>query len=141
LTVFGSQVSDVDGTMIDENDSAVRAAADFRDYWENSATLCGSVLVYNTGRSIGQMTGLLEYRKDVLTIPDAIITAVGTKVFLLSRKATRTCANADSWCASNASLLFLQDEQRRVTPQQHTPASYSRSKVIVGNSISISFSR
>lgn len=93
------QVSDVDGTMIDEDDFAVQCAKDFRSYWENSAALCSSILVYNTGRSIGQLTGLLEYREGSMTVPDAIITAVGTKVFLLNRRAVRSKADSGSWCA------------------------------------------
>jgi len=83
--------------MIDEDDFSVQCAKDFRQYWENSATLCSSILVYNTGRSIGQLTGLLEYRQGSMTVPDAIITAVGTKVFLLSRKAVRSQADSGSW--------------------------------------------
>lgn len=92
------QVSDVDGTMIDDSHEGIQYAEDFREYWENSATLRGSILVYNTGRSIGQLTGLLEHRKGSMAVPDAIITAVGTKVFLLNRKATRVTADSDSWC-------------------------------------------
>lgn len=98
------QVSDVDGTMIDEDDFAVQCAKDFREYWENTATLCSSILVYNTGRSIGQLTGLLEYRQGSMTVPDAIITAVGTKVFLLNRKAVRSKANSGSWCGPPCAL-------------------------------------
>lgn len=94
-----AQVSDVDGTMIDDSDDAARAAADFRDYWENTAALCSSIMVYNTGRSIGQLTGLLNHRRDCMVVPDAIITAVGTKVFLLNRKVTRPAADPDAWCA------------------------------------------
>lgn len=101
------QVSDVDGTMIDDSDEGIRFAEDFRDYWENSATLCSSILVYNTGRSIGQLTGLLDHRKGVMAVPDAIITAVGTKVFLLNRRATRVTANADSWCALSTSICCI----------------------------------
>lgn len=101
------QVSDVDGTMIDDSHEGIRYAEDFREYWENSATLCSSILVYNTGRSIGQLTGLLDHRKGVMAVPDAIITAVGTKVFLLNRRATRVTANADSWCVTHNNVLAL----------------------------------
>eukprot|EP00892_Ulva_mutabilis_P007092 jgi/Ulvmu1/4755/UM020_0040.1 len=103
-------VSDVDGTMIDEDDFAVQCAKDFRQYWETSATLCSSILVYNTGRSIGQLTGLLEYRQGSMTVPDAIITAVGTKVFLLNRRAVRSKADSGSWVeAEGWSSLLSQD--------------------------------
>ena len=48
-------------------------------YWEDHAALCGSVLVFNTGRSLGQIRALLD-EKRMLAVPDALITAVGTKV-------------------------------------------------------------
>lgn len=90
-------VSDVDGTMIDETAEADAAAADFQRYWESVASLCSSVLVYNTGRSIGQLTGLLEYKRHCMTVPDVVITAVGTKIFMLNRKVTRQAAETDAW--------------------------------------------
>jgi hypothetical protein len=49
-------VSDIDGTMIgSEGDGAAAYASSgrFRNYWDNGPSLCGSTLVYNTGRSIG----------------------------------------------------------------------------------------
>jgi hypothetical protein len=101
------QVSDVDGTMIDDNELSLRCAWDFREYWENTAALCSSILVYNTGRSIGQLTGLMDQRKDCMVVPDAIITAVGTKVFLLNRKFTRQTANRGAWCANVCACLYI----------------------------------
>lgn len=97
------QVSDVDGTMIEDNGHTCATACAFRDYWESTATLCSSIMVYNTGRSIGQLTGLLESRSDCMVVPDAIITAVGTKVFLLNQRKTRSTARGDSWCAPQSS--------------------------------------
>lgn len=94
------QVSDVDGTMIDDNELSRRCAWDFREYWENTAALCSSILVYNTGRSVGQVTGLMEHQRDCMAVPNAIITAVGTKIFLLNRKCTRQTANSAAWCVS-----------------------------------------
>ena len=85
--------------MIEDNGVACAAAGDLRDYWENTRALTASVMVYNTGRSIGQVTGLLEARKDCMVLPDVIITAVGTKVFLLGKRVPRALARADSWCA------------------------------------------
>ena len=52
----------------------------FTQYWEGTAALCNSVLVYNTGRSLGQFKGLLQEKAGVLAVPDVLITAVGTKV-------------------------------------------------------------
>ena len=98
-----TQVSDVDGTMIEDNGRACAAANDFREYWENSAALCSSVMVYNTGRSIGQLTGLLEARRDCMVMPDAIITAVGTKVHLPSKRVTRATATRNDWCGAASS--------------------------------------
>lgn len=74
-------MSDLDGTMV-ENESAEadRATWEFANYWENTAALCASVLVYNTGRSLGQFVYMLQEKMGVLAVPDVIITAVGTKV-------------------------------------------------------------
>ncbi len=45
------QVSDIDGTMIGDMSSpdAFTSSHRFAEYWENSASLAGSLLVYNTG--------------------------------------------------------------------------------------------
>lgn len=55
---------------------------EFQHYWESSAALARSVLVYNTGRSKGQLIWLLK-EKPMLAVPDVLITAVGTKVWYL----------------------------------------------------------
>lgn len=74
-------MSDLDGTMVEkESPEADRASWEFTNYWENNAALCGSVLVYNTGRSLGQFSFLLQEKMGQLAVPDVIITAVGTKV-------------------------------------------------------------
>lgn len=96
------QVSDLDGTMVDESREADSATAMFRDYWENVAALCNSVLVYNTGRSIGQFEGLYKHKNGVLAMPDAVITAVGTKVFFMNREVTRQSADGEAWCGSRS---------------------------------------
>jgi hypothetical protein len=46
---------------------------------ESNAALARSVLVFNTGRSKGQLIWLLK-EKPMLAVPDVLITAVGTKV-------------------------------------------------------------
>ena len=45
------QVSDIDGTMIGDmsDPDALCSSQRFQLYWENSAALFGSLLVYNTG--------------------------------------------------------------------------------------------
>lgn len=81
-------VSDIDGTLVshDDDETALTSTGRFARYWEDRAALTGSFLVFNTGRSFGQVVGLLEQMKGTLPIPDAIITAVGTKIFLLDRE-------------------------------------------------------
>ena len=74
------QVSDLDGTMVGEGEAADTATREFRDYWESNAALAGSVLVYNTGRSLGQFNSLMQEKAGALAVPDVLITAVGTKV-------------------------------------------------------------
>lgn len=51
-----------------------------RHYWEDNSALVNSVLVYNTGRSVGQFASLIEEKQGMLAVPDVLITAVGTKV-------------------------------------------------------------
>lgn len=81
-------VSDIDGTLVshDDDETALTSTGRFARYWEDRAALTGSFLVFNTGRSFGQVMGLLEQMKGTLPVPDAIITAVGTKIFLLDRE-------------------------------------------------------
>lgn len=67
--------------MVDTGNSyADHAMREFSTYWENVASLCGSKLVYNTGRSLGQFISLLQEKEGALAMPDVVITAVGTKV-------------------------------------------------------------
>ena len=71
------QVSDLDGTMVGTTPEADEMTSAFTRYWEGTAALCNSVLVYNTGRSLGQFKGLLQEKAGVLAVPDALITALG----------------------------------------------------------------
>ena len=73
-------MSDLDGTMVADGPSADAATSRFSDYWESNAALAGSILVYNTGRSLGQFVALLRQKGGALALPDVLITAVGTKV-------------------------------------------------------------
>ena len=78
-TVSG-QVSDLDGTMVGDGEEADAGTREFCSYWEDNAALSGGVLVYNTGRSLGQFMGLWQSKAGALSLPDVLITAVGTKV-------------------------------------------------------------
>ena len=74
-----AQVSDLDGTMVGDGPEADAGTAAFCAYWEDAPALTGGVLVYNTGRSLGQFTGLWASKGGALALPDVLITAVGTK--------------------------------------------------------------
>jgi len=93
-------VSDIDGTLVhhEENEATLASTGRFATYWEDRAALTGSFLVFNTGRSYGQVMGLLDHMNGTLPIPDAIITAVGTKIFLLDReKGHRGTTSGSAW--------------------------------------------
>ncbi|MEW5316387.1 MAG: hypothetical protein WDW38_007764 [Sanguina aurantia] len=70
-------VSDLDGTMVG-NDEASGA---FKAWWEESGVTRGGVLVYNTGRALDSFQALLSDKSHCLAHPDALISAVGTKVY------------------------------------------------------------
>lgn len=76
------QVSDLDGTMVGNGPEADSMTRRFTQFWEDNAVLRNSVLVYNTGRSLGQFTSLYHEKADALALPNVLITAVGTKVSL-----------------------------------------------------------
>ena len=76
-------VSDLDHTLYAEGEPAAAALARFTHYWESEAALARSVLVYNTGRSLGQFVSLVNEQRGRLALPDVLVTAVGTKVFHL----------------------------------------------------------
>ena len=71
-------VSDLDGTMV--GDDAATAA--FTAAWaEEGAFPPGSALVYSTGRSLDSFAALIAEKRDVMAVPDALICAVGTRVY------------------------------------------------------------
>ncbi|EIE26776.1 S6PP-domain-containing protein [Coccomyxa subellipsoidea C-169] len=94
----GDEVSDLDGTMVGDGAEADAATLEFCAYWEDNAALSGGVLVYNTGRSLGQFLGLWQSKAGALALPDVLITAVGTKIFLLDVKLQdRSRADGQMW--------------------------------------------
>ena len=66
--------------MVGDDGEADAGTEAFCAYWEDSAALSGGVLVYNTGRSLGQFKSLWQEKRGLLALPDVLITAVGTKV-------------------------------------------------------------
>ena len=97
------QVSDLDGTMVGDGPEADGATQAFCDYWENTAALAGGILVYNTGRSLGQFQELMQAKADGLAMPNALITAVGTKVGHMPRWSHASCS-----CGAHREGFWLQ---------------------------------
>ncbi|GLC57318.1 hypothetical protein PLESTB_001211200 [Pleodorina starrii] len=117
-------VSDIDGTMIGDMASpdAFTSSHRFAEYWENSASLAGSLLVYNTGRSLGQFVDLMKKCDGKLAIPDVVITAVGTKVWHLDETCGRCAASGLKWIEDTNWTLSLDagwnlDSVRRLARQ------------------------
>ncbi|KAG2492426.1 hypothetical protein HYH03_009369 [Edaphochlamys debaryana] len=102
-------VSDIDGTMIGDMSSpdAFSSSERFTDYWENSASLAGSLLVYNTGRSLGQFVDLMKKCDGKVAIPDVVVTAVGTKVWHLDETCGRCAASGLKWIEDTNWTLSL----------------------------------
>ncbi len=82
-------MSDLDGTMIGD-DAGTRA---FGSYWHTTAAAMGSKLVYSTGRALDSFLELAAEKGADLPRPDVLICAVGTKVYLPTRKQKHTCAS------------------------------------------------
>ena len=70
-------VSDLDGTMVGDDE----AGKEFAQLWQRRHAPAGGVLAYSTGRSLAQYESLAEERGEALLRPDALITAVGTRVY------------------------------------------------------------
>eukprot|EP00877_Chromochloris_zofingiensis_P008061 jgi/Chrzof1/3508/Cz12g28020.t1 len=101
--------TDLDGTLIEDGDessewvqAANAATAEFNSWWSHHCAPAGGLLVFNTGRSIGMVTGLLN-KKHMMPRPDVIITAVGTKVF-------HWCEHARDWVADAHWAAQLDDD-------------------------------
>ncbi|KAA8499125.1 putative sucrose-phosphatase 2 [Porphyridium purpureum] len=68
-------VTDLDGTLLGDD----TAMFEFFDTWQRSHMVAGSVLVYNTGRSL-DLFQQVKAEKKLLT-PAALISSVGTEVY------------------------------------------------------------
>jgi sucrose-6F-phosphate phosphohydrolase len=98
-------VTDLDGTLIGDGPEFDEGTHEFKQYWEDSAGLAGGLLVFNTGRSIGQVVALFTEKAGYMAIPNYIITAVGTKIFERNKKYDHTTVEGWQECESWASEL------------------------------------
>lgn len=70
-------VSDLDGTMVGDDATTLR----FKQYWQTQAVLRDCRLVYSSGRTLVQYLELAQEKQGLLAQPDALISAVGTRVY------------------------------------------------------------
>uniref|UniRef100_A0A7S3RAP8 Sucrose phosphatase-like domain-containing protein n=1 Tax=Dunaliella tertiolecta TaxID=3047 RepID=A0A7S3RAP8_DUNTE len=108
-------VSDLDGTMV--GDDAATAA--FRNWWEEEAVTrgSGSVLVYNTGRSLDSFLGLMKEKGHFLAHPDALISAVGTKVHSFDGESWREDAAWTAQLDKDWDLVAVRDAAYKALTQ------------------------
>lgn len=74
--------ADLDGTLVGTTAAEDAATGAFGAYWLTHAQP-RATLLFNTGRSIGQVLSLLRQKAGLLPVPDAIAAAVGTQVWRL----------------------------------------------------------
>lgn len=84
-------VSDLDGTMVGDDATTLR----FKTYWEEEAVWRGSVLVFSSGRTLEQYLELAAEKDGVIASPDALVSAVGTRVY--TRLGQEQWEEDDAW--------------------------------------------
>mmetsp|Transcript_667 Transcript_667/g.1395 ORF Transcript_667/g.1395 Transcript_667/m.1395 type:complete len:417 (+) Transcript_667:100-1350(+) len=87
-------VSDLDGTMVGDDATTLR----FKTYWEEEAVWRGSVLVFSSGRTLEQYLELAAEKDGVIASPDALVSAVGTRVY--TRLGQEQWEEDDAWTAT-----------------------------------------
>lgn len=60
------------------DDAATEA---FTSFWHKVAPMTGSKLVYSTGRTLDSFLSLASEKGSIFATPDALICAVGTKIY------------------------------------------------------------
>jgi len=104
-------ISDLDGTLVGHDDTNEEALHSLNQHWLTEQLPRGSVLVYNTARSLSDYRELLhspEQAKPLLLQPDILIVAEGTEVWRWPSGGTGSPSRDEDW---RAELLGTWDKE------------------------------